>query len=182
MEAKDYEITPPGKRTFLIPAIAISACLLTLVAVLAIAKAPAGQWLQAWPAFAAMLVTPIVLWRIGHRSVRLGDDGLRIRTLPWPRTLPLASIDLEQAQMVDLEARRELWPSIKIAGSRMPGYRAGRFRLRDGRYASVIVTDPKRVLFMPLRDGKVILLSVERGEALLDAMRRRASLDHRPRG
>jgi hypothetical protein len=182
MEPKDYAITTPGKRTFLIPAIVVGACILVLVSVLAFTKAPADQWLHAWPAFACALVVPFVFLRAAHRSVRLDDQGLRIRTLPWPRTLALASIDLEQAQLVDLEARQELWPSIKIAGSRMPGYRAGRFRLRDGRTASVIVTDLNHVLFLPLRDGKVVLLSVERGQALLDAMRRRAADAQRGRG
>jgi hypothetical protein len=182
MEPVDYPITPPGKRTFLIPAVALFGSILLLVVVLTLAKAPEDQWLHAWPAFAAMLVVPFLLWRIGHRSVRLDDKGLRIRTLPWPRTLALAQIDLQQAKIVQLDARSELWPSVKIAGSRMPGYRSGRFRLRDGRHASVIVSDLQRVLYLPLRDGKVVLLSVERGEALLDAMRRRASLDPRTRG
>ena len=62
---------------------------------------------------------------------------------------------------------------MKVAGTRAPGYRAGRFRLRDGRWASVIITDPHRVLVLPLRDGGVVMLSLQRGEALLEAMRRR---------
>ena len=173
MEPVDYPIVPPGKRTFLIPAAALFAAILLLVVVLTLAKAPADEWLHAWPAFSAVLVVPILLWRIGHRSVRLDDKGLRIRTLPWPRTVKLSEIDLDQAKILQLDSRSDLWPSVKIAGSRMPGYRSGRFRLRDGRYASVIVSDLHRVLYLPLRDGKVVLLSVERGESLLDAMRRR---------
>jgi len=173
MEARDFQITPPGKLATLMPGLVGAACLLVLVAVLAVAKAPPEQWLHAWPVLPAALVLPLVGWYMGHRSVRLGDEGLRIRTFPWPRTLPIASIDLAQAQIVDLEKRPELWPAIKLAGSRVPGYRAGRFRLRDGRWASVLITDPHRVLMLPLRDGGLVMLSVQRAEALLEAMRRR---------
>lgn len=173
MEPKVFPITPPGKFTMLLPLLAVVACVLLLVAVLAIAKAPPDQWLHAWPVLVCLLVVPLVSWRMGHRSVRLSDDGLRIRTLPWPRTIPVAGIDLERAAVVNLHEHRELQPTIKLAGSRVPGYRAGRFRLRDGRWASVIVTDPQRVLVLPLRSGSVVMLSVERGEALLQALRQR---------
>jgi hypothetical protein len=47
------------------------------------------------------------------------------------------------------------------------------FRLRDKRRASVLVTDTSRVLVLPKRDGSVILLSLQRPEALLEALRHR---------
>jgi hypothetical protein len=173
MEPRAYPITPPGKFTLLLPMLAVIACVLVLVVVLAIANAPPEQWLHAWPVLVALLVVPFVSWRMGHRSVRLSDEGLRIRSLPWPRTIPVEGIDLERAAVVNLHEHPELQPTMKLAGSRVPGYRAGRFRLRDGRWASVIVTDPQRVLVLPLRSGSVLMLSVERGDALLQALRQR---------
>jgi hypothetical protein len=182
MDARDFAITPPGKFAVLLPTLAGAVCLAMLVIVLVLAKAPPEQWRQAWPVLPAVLVLPLVSWHMGHRSLHLGEAGLRIRTLPWPRTLALANIDLEQAEIVDLQTRTELQPMFKAAGSRVPGYRSGRFRLRGGRWASVLVTDPHRVLLLPLRDGGLVLLSVERGEALLEAMRRRAGTAPRARG
>jgi len=108
-----------------------------------------------------------------RRDVRLDEAGLRLRTLPWRSTVKLADLDLERAEIVDLNSRTELMPRIKLMGSRLPGYRSGVFRLRDKRRASVLVTDTRRVLVLPKRDGTVILLSLQRPEALLDALRRR---------
>ena len=137
MDAQDYPITPPGKIATLFPTLIGAACLAMLVLVLAIAKAPLEQGLHAWPVLPCVLVLPLVSWHMGHRSVRLGDDGLRVRRFPWPRTLSMASIDLAKAEVVDLHKRPELTPAFKAAGSRVPGYRSGRFRLRDGRWAQL---------------------------------------------
>jgi hypothetical protein len=54
----------------------------------------------------------------------------------------------------------------------MPGYRSGWFWLRDKRRAYLVLTDWKRVLALPKRDGGIVLLSLQRPEALLDALRR----------
>ena len=57
----------------------------------------------------------------------------------------------------------------------LPGYQAGHFRLRAklGK-AFCLVTDTRRVLWLPMRDGKQqLLLSLERPQALLDALRGR---------
>jgi hypothetical protein len=182
MEPKDYPIIHPGKWVILMPTLVGATCLMILVTVLTIAKAPTQDWLHAWPVLPAVLVLPFISWHMGHRTVRLGDAGLRIRSFPWPRTLALSNIELDKAEIVDLGKRTELQPVFKAAGSRMPGYRAGRFRLRNGRWASVLVTDAKRVLLLPLRDGGLVLLSVERGEALLEAMRRRVGEGAHGRG
>jgi hypothetical protein len=53
------------------------------------------------------------------------------------------------------------------------GFAAGHFRLREkfGK-AFCLLTDRQRVLWLPLRDGKTqLLLSLERPQALLDALR-----------
>ena len=55
----------------------------------------------------------------------------------------------------------------------MPGFHAGRFRLREkfGK-AFCLLTDRHRVLWLPLRDGKdQLLLSLEQPQALLDALK-----------
>jgi len=55
----------------------------------------------------------------------------------------------------------------------MPGFHAGHFRLRgDFGKAFCLLTQRDRVLWLPLRDGKQqFLLSLERPQALLDALR-----------
>jgi hypothetical protein len=174
MDEKRFEIVPPGKQVLLVP---------VLVVLLAIGGFVATQFMapqrtpMPWPAWLAFALMPIVAGLIAmdmlRRDVRLTDEGLRLRHLPWRSTVKLSELDLERAEIVDLNARSELMPRIKLMGSRLPGYRSGVFRLRDKRRASVLVTDTQRVLVLPKRDGTVILLSLQRPDALLDALRRR---------
>jgi hypothetical protein len=173
MDERRFEIVSPGKQVLLVP---VFATLLAMGA-LAFAQFMAPQdtpmpW-PAWLAFAAMpFIAGLIAMDMLRRDVRLDDKGLRLRTLPWRSTVKLADIDLERAEIVDLASRPELMPRMKIAGSRLPGYRSGSFWLRDKRRASVLLTDLHRVLVLPLRKGTVILLSVQQPDALLEALRR----------
>ena len=172
MEEKRFAIVAPPKWAALLPVGA--ATLVTIGLAVALSMDEKTQLPPvAWAAFALVPVLAALLaLDMFHRDVRLTDKGLRLRTLPWRSTVPLQALDLERAEIVDLESRRELMPGIKIAGSRLPGYRSGHFWLRDRRRASVLVTDPRRVLLLPRRDGSVLLLSLQQPEALLRALRR----------
>jgi hypothetical protein len=175
MSPRDFPLAAPGLRVVLLPiAIGVSA-LCVLVGTLLAAHAGMQDWLRASPPFAlVLLVLPLVAWRMNSRKVRLDDRGLDVHRLPWSRAVPLAELDLQRAQVVDLSQHRELQPTIKLMGSRVPGYRSGHFRLRNGARASLAITDPKRVLVLPRHNGNYLLLSVESPGALLDALRRAA--------
>ena len=173
MESKRFEIVPPGKQVLIIP-------LLAAVAVMvALALALNSQQKTPIPpvAYGFFVIVPVLVVLLAldmfRRDVALTDKGLRVRTLPWPRTIPLEEFDVDRAEIVDLASRPELMPGMKLMGARMPGYRAGLFRLRDKRQASVLLTDLHRVLVLPRRKGSVLLLSLQQPEALLQAMRRR---------
>jgi hypothetical protein len=177
MSPVDFELHPPNRFVALfLPA--LLGVVLPAAAVLALALGPAQrtpmQWAGALPLLAMPVIGLFMAWNFQHRRVRLSDAGLRLRALPWPRTVPLAEFDLEHAEIADLDSRRELRPFIKLIGTRLPGYQAGRFRLRDKRTAFVLLTDLRRVLVLPRRNGGVVLLSVQRPEALLQAMRKHA--------
>lgn len=110
-----------------------------------------------------------------RRRVTLDGDHLRVVAGLFSHAVAVAHIDLERARIVDLAERTELRPTIKTFGMSLPGYHAGHFRLRAklGK-AFCLVTDTRRVLWLPLRDGKQqLLLSLERPQALLDALRGR---------
>jgi hypothetical protein len=175
MSPQDYELTPPAKPVLLFP-LFIGAILPLCVFTVLYLVVPAEGRRDMLSAMMMLLLMPLIgagmAWNLLHLRVRLSDGGLRLRTLPFPRTLKLAELDLERAEIVDLKLRHELMPLIKIVGSRLPGYRAGRFRLRDKRYAQVLLTDLRKVLVLPKRNGGVVLLSMQRPEALLEAMRR----------
>ncbi|MEO6227166.1 MAG: hypothetical protein ABIO61_04820 [Thermomonas sp.] len=115
-----------------------------------------------------------------RRSVALVGNILDVRAAMFRERTPIASIDLERATLVDLAERTELSPLIKTIGMSMPGFQAGRFRLR-GKIAKAfcLITDRHRVLWLPLHNGKdQLLLSVERPQVLLDALR--SATDRQP--
>lgn len=107
-----------------------------------------------------------------RRTVALVGNILDVRAAMFRERTQIADIDLERARMVDLAEKTELSPFIKTMGMSMPGFQAGRFRLR-GKIAKAfcLITDRHRVLWLPLRNGKdQLLLSVERPQALLEAL------------
>jgi hypothetical protein len=110
-----------------------------------------------------------------RRRVRLDGQVLEVVAGMFSNRTPVEHIDLGRARVVDLAERTELRPAIKTLGMSLPGYHAGNFRLRAklGK-AFCLVTDTRRVLWLPLRDGKQqLLLSLEHPQALLDALRGR---------
>jgi hypothetical protein len=108
---------------------------------------------------------------IRNPRVRLEDGVLQAGRLPRVR-VPAREFDLDAARVVDLAQAPELRTSVKLFGTRLPGYSAGWFRLRDRSRAFVLVTDDRRVLVLPRRDKGPVLLSVARPDDLLDALRR----------
>jgi hypothetical protein len=173
METRRFDIIPPGKGVLIVPLLASTAAMLG-AAIVIVTKEDAPV---PWPAYVAFALVPIIALLIAtsmfRRHVLLTDAGLRVRTMPWPRTIPVDALDLDQAEIANLESRPELMPRFKIAGTRLPGFRSGLFRLRDKRRASVLLTDLRRVLVLPRRDGTVLLLSLQQPDALLQALRRR---------
>jgi hypothetical protein len=124
----------------------------------------------------ALVIIPVVLallfFAMKRRSVALVGGILDVRAALFRERTPIADIDLERARAVDLAERVDLHPTVKTMGMSLPGFHAGRFRLRGNlAKAFCLVTDRRRVLWLPLHNGKdQLLLSVERPQVLLDAL------------
>jgi hypothetical protein len=174
MASQEFEVPPPGKFALMfllvfgaiMPLIVLSTVTLT-------AHDSKVMLLTAPLALVFPLVAGGIGWSIFRRKIRLVDKTLRTGIFGW-RGVPMSELDLANAAIVDLNRHPELHPTFKLAGTSMPGYRSGWFRLRDKRTAYLILTVWDRALVIPKFDGKVLLLSPQRPEALLDAMRRAA--------
>ena len=120
-----------------------------------------------------VLVLALSLIAMKRRSVALVGSVLDVRAALFRERTPIADIDLERARLVDLAERMDLRPVVKTLGMSLPGFHAGRFRLRGKLVkAFCLITDRHRVLWLPLHNGKdQLLLSVERPQDLLDALR-----------
>ena len=172
MSEQRFEMPEPGKWAQLFPLFIAVVPTLTVVLALALTArdghpAPVRLYLLAalFPAMAAVFA-----WAWRDRELRLRDGVLHFGRLPW-RRVRIDDLDLASARVVDLHRESALQPVWKIAGTRLPGFHSGWFRLRDGRRAFARLTDWKRVLVLPRPNGRVYLFSVTRAEALLDALR-----------
>jgi hypothetical protein len=123
----------------------------------------------AWVVVLAVLAGLLLSMR--RRTVLLRDGVLEVRAAFYRKRVAVTELDIERARVVDLAERTELRPAVKTNGISMPGYHAGHFRIhRKLEKAFCLLTDRRRVLWLPLRDGGQLLLSLERPQALLDAL------------
>lgn len=175
MKDLEFEIVPAGKPAWIF--VLLLGLLLPLGIAIPFALA-AREPSEAWMVLPAIALIPLVAAILGRsmhrRKVILGDKGLVIRHLPWSKAIPVAEFNLDAARVLNLSDRAGLQPVWKVAGTALPGFRAGRFRLRDRSRANVLLTSWTRILVLPRRDGSLVLLSPQRPEALLDALQRAA--------
>jgi hypothetical protein len=172
MSEKIFKLPAPGKFAQVFPLLIGAVLPLLVISIVILAAGTGTNWIHALP---AMLTLPIVAifiaWHMHSRQVELLPDKLRVRRWPLPRSFSLNGMDLDQARVLDLRQESSLQPTVKLAGSRLPGFRSGWFWLRDGRKAYVLTTSSSRVLYLPRKDGNVLLLGVDRPDALLQSLR-----------
>lgn len=126
------------------------------------------------PALVAVpLILTLLLLSMKRRSVQLRDGVLDVRAALFRKRIAISELDPVRARVVDLRERTELRPVLKTGGMSVIGFDAGHFRLRDNfGKAFCLLTDRRRVLWLPQRDGKgQLLLSLQQPQALLDVLR-----------
>jgi hypothetical protein len=155
MNTRDFAIHPANARLiWLLPGLSLFAVAVGIAFLLA--REP-----KAWIALPAILASVALIALVfRRRRVSLGEGMLTI-----------AAGANTTARVVDLRERSDLRPALKLLGTRVPGLSMGHFRLRDRTRAFVLLTDASRVLVLNERSGRRLLLSLERPQALLDALR-----------
>lgn len=108
---------------------------------------------------------------IRRRRVEIEAGELRVHAGMYSRRIAPGELDLADARIIDLRERTELRPVLKLMATRLPGLKLGHFRLRDRSRAFVLLTDPSRVLVLNERSGRRLLVSVDKPQALLEALR-----------
>lgn len=164
---REFTVVPPDLR--LLMAASGVGLLVGLVAIGFAAREAPMIWLAA--IVMAVLVAASTAWLVRRRQVVLDGDLLTIAAGVNTARIRTADLDIAAARILDLANDSTLKPGLKTFGSSMPGYRAGHFRLRNRSRAFVLLTDTTKVLALPERGGRMLLLSLERPQALLDALR-----------
>ncbi|WP_313177189.1 hypothetical protein [Stenotrophomonas sp.] len=110
-----------------------------------------------------------------RRRVLLDGNVLDVRSTVYRRRTPVADLQLDQAEVVDLSQDRRYGIRFKTNGYAMPGFYSGHMRLKSGSNGFALVTDRQHTLVIPVRGGSTLLLSLDRPQALLDALRKVAA-------
>jgi len=129
----------------------------------------------AWSLVVIVLMGIGLGWAFFRRRVELSGNVLDVRSTLYRRRTPVADLLLDQAEVVDLSRDRRYGIRFKTNGYSMPGFYSGHFRLQGGGKGFALVTDRARTLVIPVRGGSTLLLSLERPQALLEALRKVAA-------
>jgi len=129
----------------------------------------------AWSLAVIVLMGIGLGWAFFRRRVELAGNVLDVRSTLYRRRTPVADLLLDQAEVVDLSRDRRYGIRFKTNGYSMPGFYSGHFRLQGGDKGFALVTDRARTLVIPVRGGSTLLLSLERPQALLEALRKVAA-------
>jgi hypothetical protein len=136
-------------------------------------RSPAVAVLVGVVALVVMIVPFIVVRSLtGARTAtfEVSPAGLRLKGDLYGRLIPISELRVAEAKRVDLDTQESLRPRTRTAGTALPGYRAGWFRLGSGEKALVYVTDPHRVVYVPTTKGYSVLLSVQETDSFVDAL------------
>jgi len=106
-----------------------------------------------------VLLVAVIVWAVNRRSVELTATELSIKAGFYSRTLPRSALRTESAVVASLLANRDLAPRWRTNAIRIPGFRAGWFRLVNREKAFALVTDPSVVTYLPTTAGYVLLIS-----------------------
>ena len=163
--ARDFPLAPLQSMVWPL------AILLMLVLPVAIVIAAAFGSRQPMPGSAVAALSVVLLLMLAalallkRRRIALEDGVLVVAATFYTRKTAA------QARIASLDEHTEFRPGMKTNGYALPGFQAGHFRLRNRAKAFCLLTTQQRVLILPQRDGAFLLLSPERPQALLDALR-----------
>jgi hypothetical protein len=124
---------------------------------------------------AVSLGVPVVLGSVWYAArsahFEVSNQGLRLHgEVLWRKWIAAEQLRGRAARVVDLHAEPALQPRRRTAGSALPGYLGGWFRLQNGRKALIYVTDRRRVVHVPTTEGFDLLLSVQRPERMVERL------------
>ena len=107
-----------------------------------------------------------------HSRVELKSNQLKLVGDLWGRTIPLESIDVSEARILNLNRGSEYSLKWRTFGTSLPGYSSGWFRLRNGQKALVCLTKSDRVVYLPTSLNYALMLSVEQPEQFIETLQR----------
>lgn len=166
-----YAVPAPGKAS-----VVMLAALVALLPLGVFVKFAFGDgdltWMTVLPGImVSLLPAAILLPAIMTREVRFDGEVLTVKAALHTRNVAVGDLDLDAAEIVDLRGRWELRPLLRMFGFGLVGYRAGHFWTLKRKRVFALITRFDRVLVLPERSGKTILVSLEHPERLLQQLK-----------
>ena len=126
-----------------------------------------------------LLVSVILLLAATVRGSRgsrfeVRPEGLKLSGDLYGRTIPWNQLRIEMARRVDLTNEPQLRPVSRRAGTALPGYQAGWFRLANGEKALLYLTDRAKAVYVPTSANFSVLISPANPDGFVAALRSRA--------
>lgn len=170
--SREFAVPPPGPLPWLVIGSAVIAIPLAVFGALFATQSPDSLPLVALLALpAVLLVGAGLLLAMRRRRVTLENGQLVVRAALYTQRIPVDRLAPDSARILDLREHREWLPRLKTNGLNAPGFWAGHFRGRKLARLFCLLTDRSRVLVLPEHGGRTLLLSLERPQGLLDALR-----------
>lgn len=131
-------------------------------------------WMLAGISIVLLLMVALFAWlAYSSRNTRfeVSTEGLQITSSMYGRMIPASALVVDGARVLDLGRDRQYRPRWRTNGAGLPGYQAGWFKLHNGEKSLLFVTDRKRVVYVPTRDGYSVMMSVPQPEQFVAALR-----------
>lgn len=128
-----------------------------------------------WTLLGLAPLTLPYLYVVRANAVDVTDGRIRVQAgFFYEQDRPVADFDLAAAATGAWRDLPQARISARLNGIGTYGYNAGHHALSAGGMAFLMVTDARRTLFLPARNGPALLLSVNDPQALLDQLKRQA--------
>jgi hypothetical protein len=106
-----------------------------------------------------------------NATFEIHPNGLRLRGDLYGRFIDAGRLRLADARVVNLRQDTALAPARRTAGTAVPQYNAGWFKLHNGERALLYLTDRSRAVYVPTTAGYSLLLSPREPERFLERLR-----------
>jgi hypothetical protein len=111
-----------------------------------------------------------IVCAIKYSSIAIKDGLLVIRSFPYGRKIPIASILTDEVGAINIRQNTDYAISIRTNGIGLPNFHAGWMKLNNGKKALVFLTDKENVVLLPTKDF-VVLFSTAKAHEFVDKMK-----------
>jgi hypothetical protein len=115
-----------------------------------------------------MLGSCWIVYKQETATLEITEKTLVVHAGWYSQVIAKSNLRFEEAKLVDLEQDHLLQPVIRTNGTGAPTLKAGWFVLRNREKAFLLVTNTRRVLYLPTRDF-VLMVSLKIPEKFLKA-------------